>query len=76
MGVQISAGGHNPYFGLTFNAKAGNFEAGGGGIGVFEDRAVEPLIFAFFRHYLLEGRKELFKGSMFRRTLFAEVFSR
>jgi hypothetical protein len=24
---------------------------------------VEPLIFAFFRHYLLEGKKELFKGS-------------
>jgi acetyl esterase/lipase len=55
----VVGGGHNPYFGLTFNAKAGDFNAGGGGIiGVFEDRAVEPLIFAFFRHYLLEGRKE------------------
>jgi acetyl esterase/lipase len=59
----VVGGGHNPYFGLTFNAAAGNFDAGGGGIGLFEDRAVEPLIFAFFRHYLWEGRKELFKGS-------------
>ena len=59
----VVGGGHNPYFGLTYNAKAGDFNAGGGGIGLFEDRAVEPLIFAFFRHYLLEGKKELFKGS-------------
>jgi hypothetical protein len=58
----VVGGGHNPYFGLTFNAKAGDFNAGGGGIGLFEDRAVEPLIFAFFRHYLLEGREDLFKG--------------
>ena len=58
----VVGGGHNPYFGLTFNAKAGDFNAGGGGIGLFEDRAVEPLIFAFFRHYLLEERKDLFKG--------------
>ena len=56
-------GGHNPYFGLAYNAAARNFDAGGGGFGVFEDPAVEPLIFAFFRHYLWEGRKELFKGS-------------
>ena len=55
-------GGHNPYFGLAYNAQAGDFNAGGGGVGLFEDRAVEPLIFAFFRHYLLEGRKDLFKG--------------
>jgi acetyl esterase/lipase len=58
----VVGGGHNPYFGLTYNAKAGDFNAGGGGIGLFEDRAVEPLIFAFLRHYLLEGRKDLFKG--------------
>ena len=51
----LSWGGHNLYFGLTFNAAAGNFGAGGGGIGLFEDRAVERLIFAFFRHYLWEG---------------------
>jgi hypothetical protein len=56
-------GGHNPYFGLTFDAAAGNFDAGGGGIGLFEDRAVEPLIFAFFRHYLWRGEKSSFKGS-------------
>ena len=55
-------GGHNPYFGLTANPKTNDFNAGGGGVGVFADRAVEPLIFAFFRHYLLEGRKDLFKG--------------
>lgn len=59
----VVGGGHNPYFGLAYNAAAGNFDAGEGGIGLFEDRAVEPLIFAFFRHYLWEGRKELFKGS-------------
>ena len=59
----VVRGDHNPYFGLTYNAAARNFDAGGGGIGVFEDRAVEPLIFDFFRHYLWEGRKELFKGS-------------
>jgi acetyl esterase/lipase len=58
----VVGGGHNPYFGLTYNAKAGDFNAGGGGIGLFEDRAVEPLIFAFLRHHLLEGRKDLFKG--------------
>jgi acetyl esterase/lipase len=58
----VVGGGHNPYFGLTYNAGATNFDAGGGGIGLFEDRAVEPLIFAFFRHYLWEGRKEAFKG--------------
>jgi hypothetical protein len=50
-------GGHNLYFWLTFNAAAGNFDADGGGIGLFEDRAVEPLIFAFFRHYLWGGVK-------------------
>jgi acetyl esterase/lipase len=59
----VVGGGHNPYFGLAYNAQEGDFNAGGGGVGLFEDRAVEPLIFAFFRHYLLEGRKEPFKGS-------------
>jgi acetyl esterase/lipase len=59
----VVGGGHNPYFGLKFDASGSSFNSGGGGIGLFEDRAVEPLIFAFFRHYLWEGRKELFKGS-------------
>jgi acetyl esterase/lipase len=58
----VVGGGHNPYFGLTYNASAGNFNAGGGGIGLFEDRAVEPLIFTFFRHYLWADRKDTFKG--------------
>jgi acetyl esterase/lipase len=58
----VVGGGHNPYFGLTYNAGAGDFNAGGGGVGLFEDRAVEPLIFAFFRHYLWAGRKDTFKG--------------
>jgi hypothetical protein len=54
--------GHNPYFGLNFNSSGSNFEGSGGGIGIFEDRSVKPLIFAFFRHYLLEGNKDLFIG--------------
>ena len=58
----VVGGGHNPYFGLNFNPSGTNFEGSGGGIGVFEDRLVEPLIFAFFRHYLLEGKKDLFTG--------------
>jgi acetyl esterase/lipase len=58
----VVGAGHNPYFGLNFNATRTNFEGAGGGIGLFEDPMVEPLIFGFFRHYLLEGRKDLFTG--------------
>lgn len=58
----VVGAGHNPYFGLNFNASGTNFEGSGGGIGVFEDRIVESLIFAFFRHYLIEGSKDLFLG--------------
>jgi acetyl esterase/lipase len=58
----VVGAGHNPYFGLNFNASGSNFEGSGGGIGIFEDRMVEPLIFAFFRHYLIEGSKDLFLG--------------
>jgi hypothetical protein len=46
---------HAPGFSGSNLTGAGNFDAGGGGIGLFEDRAVETLIFAFFRHYLWEG---------------------
>ena len=46
----------------TFNATRTNFEGTGGGIGLFEDPMVEPLIFGFFRHYLLENKKDLFTG--------------
>ena len=46
---------HAPGFSGPNLTGAGNFDAGGGGIGLFEDRAVETLIFAFFRHYLWEG---------------------
>jgi fermentation-respiration switch protein FrsA (DUF1100 family) len=58
----VVGAGHNPYFGLNFNPSGTNFEGSGGGVGLFEDRLVEPLIFAFFRHYLLEGNKNLFTG--------------
>jgi acetyl esterase/lipase len=58
----VVGAGHNPYFGLNFNAARTNFEGTGGGIGLFEDPMVEPLIFGFFRHYLLEGRKDQFTG--------------
>jgi acetyl esterase/lipase len=58
----VVGGGHNPYFGLNFNAAKTNFEGAGGGVGLFEDPMVEPLIFGFFRHYLLEGRKDSFTG--------------
>ncbi len=59
----VVGAGHNPYFGLNFNSSGTNFEAGGGGIGLFEDPMVEPLIFGFFRHYLLENKKDLFTGA-------------
>jgi acetyl esterase/lipase len=56
----VVGGGHSLYFGLNFNANRTGFDTGGGGIGLFEDSMVEPLIKAFLRHYLLEGRKDLF----------------
>jgi hypothetical protein len=59
----VVGGGHNPYFGLNFNSTGTNFEGTGGGIGLFEDPMVEPLIFGFFRHYLLEDKKDLFTGA-------------
>jgi len=40
--------------------KTGNFDVGGGGIGLFEDPLVEPLIIAFLRHFLLDRRTEAF----------------
>jgi len=58
----VVGGGHSPYFGLNFNASRTGFDAGGGGIGLFEDPIVEPLIKAFLHHYLLDGRKDLFTG--------------
>ena len=48
----VVGGGHNPYFGLNTNPKTGWFDAGGGGIGLFEDPAVEPLIVEFLRQHL------------------------
>ena len=57
----VVGGGHNPYFGLKFDA-TGSFNSGGGGIGLFEDPMVEPLIKAFLHHYLIDGRKDLFTG--------------
>jgi acetyl esterase/lipase len=48
----VVGGGHNPYFGINTNPKTGWFDAGGGGIGLFEDPAVEPLIVEFLRQHL------------------------
>ena len=58
----VVGGGHNPYFGLKFDATGSSFNSGGGGIGLFEDPMVEPLIKAFLHHYLIDGRKDLFTG--------------
>jgi acetyl esterase/lipase len=58
----VVGGGHNPYFGLKFDATGSSFNSGGGGIGLFEDPMVEPLIKAFLHHYLFDGRKDLFTG--------------
>jgi len=58
----VIGGGHNPYFGLGVDLKTGNFDVGGGGVGLFEDAAVEPLIIAFLRHYLLDRRTDVFAG--------------
>ena len=56
----VIGGGHNPYFGLGVNPETGSFDVGGGA-GLFEDRAVEPLIIAFLGHYLLHGRSDIFR---------------
>lgn len=48
----VVGGGHNPYFGLNVNPKTGDYNAGDGGIGVFEDPAIEPMIIEFLRRYL------------------------
>jgi acetyl esterase/lipase len=45
----VIGGGHNGYFGYL-----------GQGIGLFEDRAVKPLIHAFFAHYVRECRTDAF----------------
>ena len=62
----VVGGGHNPYFGLNFNSARTSFEGKGGGIGLFEDPMVEPLIFGFFRHYLLERKKTCSQAPAFR----------
>ena len=48
----VVGGGHNPYFGINTNPKTGWFDTGGGGIGLFEDPAVEPLIIEFLHEHL------------------------
>jgi len=48
----VVGGGHNPYFGLNINQKTGNYDAGDGGIGLFEDPAVEPMIIKFLGTHL------------------------
>ena len=58
--LTVVGGGHNPYFGLGVNPKTGNFDVGGGGIGLFEDPLVEPLVIAFLRHFLLDRRTDAF----------------
>jgi hypothetical protein len=34
---------------------------GGGGVGLFEDPDVEPMIIAFLQHYLLDRRADVFR---------------
>ena len=58
----VVGGGHNPYFGLKFDPTGKSFNSGGGGIGLFKDPLVEPIIKGFLRHYLLNGKKVLFTG--------------
>jgi acetyl esterase/lipase len=48
----VVGAGHNPYFGLNINSATGRFDTGGGGIGIFEDREVEPMIIAFLHSSL------------------------
>jgi acetyl esterase/lipase len=56
----VIGGGHNPYFGLGVNPDTSSFDVGGGGVGLFADPDVEPLIIAFLRHYLLDRRTYVF----------------
>jgi hypothetical protein len=42
------------------NPNTSSFDVGGGGVGLFEDPDVEPLISAFLRHYMLDGRADVF----------------
>jgi len=56
----VFGGGHNPYFGLGVNANASGFDVGGGGVGLFEDPDVEPMIIAFLRHYLVDCGTDVF----------------
>ena len=64
------------------NPKTRQFRRRGGGIGLFEDPLVEPLITAFLRHFLLDHRTDAFapviarfESSMFRQG-FAYVLGR
>ena len=57
----VVGGGHNPYFGLGVNPRTSNFDVGGGGVGLFEDPDVEPMIIAFLQHYLLDRRADVFR---------------
>ena len=56
----VFGGGHNPYFGLGVNANASGFDVGGGGVGLFEDPDVEPMIIAFLGHYLVDWGTDVF----------------
>jgi len=59
----VVGGGHNPYFGLNTNPATGNFDAGGGGIGIFADRDVQPMIRAYLRQYLANKSQDPFQWS-------------
>src|SRR5215469_4680506 len=50
----VVGGGHNPYFGLNINTPTGKFDAGGGGVGIYADPDVQPMIKAYLRQYLLQ----------------------
>ena len=49
----VIGGGQNPYFGLNPNPASGKFDAGDGGVGIFADPDVQPMIKAYLRRYLL-----------------------
>ena len=49
----IIGGRHNPYFGLNTNPASGKCDAGGGGVGIFADPDVQPMIRGYLRQYLL-----------------------
>jgi len=59
------------------NPKTRQFRRRGGGIGLFEDPLVEPLITAFLRHFLLDHRTDAFAPvvARFESSMFHQGFA-